>query len=145
MRRREFIALVGGAAVAWPLVVRAQKPAKNPTVGVLHPGQAANMNIRLSGIREGLNKSDKGGDSAIEMVVRLADGDLSRLPALAMELVNARVDAILAAGPPAVQAARGATATIPIIALDLESDPVASALIASLGRPGGNVTGVFLD
>ena len=103
------------------------------------------MNARLAAIREGLSKSDKSGDLAIEMVVRLADGDLSRLPALAMELVDSRVDAILAAGPPAVQAARAATATVPIVALDLESDPVASSLIASLGRPGGNVTGVFLD
>ena len=145
MRRRQFFVLVAGVAAAWPLVVRAQKPARNPTVGVLHTGQAATMSMRLSAIREGLNKSDKQGDPAIEMVVRLADGDLSRLPALAMELVNGRVDAILAAGPPAVQAARAATATVPIVALDLESDPVASSLIASLGRPGGNVTGVFLD
>jgi ABC-type uncharacterized transport system substrate-binding protein len=75
----------------------------------------------------------------------LADGNLSRLPALAADLVNNRVDAVLAAGPPAVQAASGATATIPVIALDLESDPVASGLVASLAHPGGNITGVFLD
>jgi hypothetical protein len=80
-----------------------------------------------------------------EKVTRLADGDLSRLPALAENLVNTRVDAILAAAPPAVQAASGATKSIPVIALDLESDPVASGFIASLARPGGNVTGVFLD
>ncbi len=103
------------------------------------------MTLRLEAVREALSKSEKEGDPTIDMLVRLADGNLSRLPKLAAELVEDRVDAILAAGPPAVQAARGATATIPIIALDLESDPVASALIASLGRPGGNVTGVFLD
>src|SRR5438094_770107 len=111
MRRREFIALVGGVVV-WPLAARAQQPAKNPKVGVLHPGQAATMNARLAAIREGLNNSGKQDDSAIEMVVRLADGDLSRLPALAMELVDGRVDAIVALGPPAVHAARGATATV---------------------------------
>ena len=67
------------------------------------------------------------------------------MPALAENLVNTRVDAILAAAPPAVQAASGATKSIPVIALDLESDPVTSGFIASLARPGGNVTGVFLD
>jgi putative ABC transport system substrate-binding protein len=103
------------------------------------------MAQRLTAVREGLSKWDTQGAHAIDLVIRLADGNLSRLPALATELVEARVDAILAAGPPAVQAARGATATIPIIAIDLETDPVASALIASLGRPGGNITGVFLD
>ena len=70
---------------------------------------------------------------------------LPALPALAMDLVTQRVDTILAAGPPAVQAARSATAAIPVVAVDLESDPVASGLVASLARPGGNVTGVFLD
>jgi putative ABC transport system substrate-binding protein len=77
--------------------------------------------------------------------VRLADGDLSRLPMFAIDLVSNRVDAIVAAGPPSVLAAKGATITIPVIAIDLESDPVASGLVASLARPGGNVTGVFLD
>jgi putative ABC transport system substrate-binding protein len=103
------------------------------------------MSTRLAAIREGLNKSDKQASPPIEIVVRVADGNLSRLPELAKELVDKRVDVILAFAPPAIQAARGATATIPIVALDLESDPVASALIASIGRPGGNVTGVFLD
>jgi putative ABC transport system substrate-binding protein len=81
----------------------------------------------------------------IELIVRLADGDLSRLPALASDLVSNRVDAIVAAAPPAVQAAAGATTTIPVIAVDLESDPVASGFVVSLARPGRNITGVFLD
>jgi len=119
--------------------------AKYPAVGVLHPGQAESMAHRLMAVREGLSRSDDQGKEAINLVVRLADGNLSLLPALATELVEARVDAIVAAGPPAVRAAQSATASIPIIAIDLETDPVASALIASLGRPGGNVTGVFLD
>jgi putative ABC transport system substrate-binding protein len=146
MRRRDVITLLGGAAAApsllWPLAARAQQARGNRKVGVLHPGQAAAVNARIGALREGLGGPD-GSD--IEMVIRLADGDLSRLPALATDLGNQRVEAILAAGPPAVRAASGATASIPVIAIDLESDPVASGLVASLARPGGNVTGVFLD
>jgi ABC-type uncharacterized transport system substrate-binding protein len=145
VKRRAFITLVGGAAAAWPIAARAQQPGTNPKLGVLHPGQAAAVNSRITAIREGLNDPGNQRDSGIELVIRLADGDLSRLPALAADLVDTRVDAILAAAPPAVQAASGATKSIPVIALDLESDPVASGFVASLARPGGNVTGVFLD
>jgi ABC-type uncharacterized transport system substrate-binding protein len=143
MKRREFVTMLSGAA-AWPLAARAQQAKRNRKLGVLHPGQATAVNSRIMAIREGL--IDPGHqDSGIELVTRLADGDLSRLPALATDLVNSGVDAILAAAPPAVQAAAGATKSIPVIALDLESDPVGSGLVASLARPGGNVTGVFLD
>ena len=143
MRRREFITLLAGTA-AWPIAAQAQQARNNRKLGVLHPGQAAAVNSRLTAIREGLNDAGQR-ESGVELVTRLADGDLSRLPALAENLVNTRVDAILAAAPPAVQAASGATKSIPVIALDLESDPVTSGFIASLARPGGNVTGVFLD
>ena len=145
MRRREFISLLGGAAAAWPVAVHAQQAKKNRKMGLLHPGQAAVVAARIAAVREGLGESENQRDSGIELVIRLADGDLSRLPALATDLVNHPVDAILAAGPPAVQAARGATTSIPVIAIDLESDPVTSGMVASLARPGGNVTGVFLD
>jgi putative ABC transport system substrate-binding protein len=144
MRRREFIRVLGSAA-AWPFAARAQQARRHQKVGVLHPGQAMTVNTRIAAIREGLSDLDDQRDSGIEMVVRLADGDLLRLPALATDLVNNRVEAIVAAGPPAVQAASGATNSIPVIAIDLESDPVASGFVASLARPGGNVTGVFLD
>jgi putative ABC transport system substrate-binding protein len=89
-----------------------------------------------------LSGPDNQRDLSLEIIVRLADGDVSRLPALATDLVNNRVDAIVAAAPPAVQAAAGATTSIPVIAIDLESDPVASGFVRSLARPGGNVTGV---
>src|SRR5262245_26063090 len=145
MRRREFISLLGGAAVAWPLAARAQQARRNRKLGVLHPGQATAVNSRITAIREGLNDPGHQGDSGIELVIRLADGDLSRLPALATDLVNNGVDAVLALGPPAVQAAAGASKSVPVIALDLESDPVGSGFVASLARPGGNVSGVFLD
>ena len=148
MRRREFITLLGasfgGMVAGWPLAANAQHVAKNWKIGVLHPGQAAAVDARITAIREGLNRPDSQA-SGLELVVRLADGNLSRLPALATELVNDRVDVIVAAGPPAVQAASGATATTPVIAIDLESDPVAIGFIASLARPGRNITGVFLD
>jgi putative tryptophan/tyrosine transport system substrate-binding protein len=145
MKRREFITLIGGAAVSWPLAASAQQSPRIPKVGVLHPGQAENVTRRVAAFREGLSEPDGQRELAFELIARLADGDLSRLPALATELVDNRVDLILAVGPPAVQAASGATRTIPVIAVDLESDPVASGLVASLARPSGNVTGIFLD
>src|SRR5262249_51497558 len=96
-------------------------------------------------IREGLTGPDNQRDSSPEIIVRLADGDVSRLPALASDLVSNRVDLIVAAAPPAVQAAAGATTSIPVIAIDLESDPVSEGFVRGLARLGGNVTCVFLD
>ena len=143
MKRRDFITLLGGAAVAWPLAARAQQAARK--VGVLHPGQSTIVSARIAALREGLSGPDNQHDSGIEVIIRLADGDLSRLPALATDLVNNRVDAIVAVAPAALQAAASATTSIPIIAIDLETDPVASGFVASLARPGRNVSGVFLD
>ena len=126
MKRREFITLLGGAAAALPLAARAQQQAgRSRKVGVLHPGQAAAVNARITAIHEGLRDSSTQRPET-ELVIRLADGELSRLPALATSLVKDHVDAILAAGPPAVQASRAATADIPVIAIDLESDPLAA-------------------
>ena len=142
MRRRQFITLLGGAAVVWPLAARGQQPVRNRKIGVLHPGQSTVVSARVAAIREGLSGPV---DTSVEMIIRLADGDVSRLPALADDLVNNRVDVIVAAAPAAVQAASGATTSIPVIAIDLESDPVASGFVASLAHPGRNVTGVFLD
>ena len=145
MQRREFITLLGGAAAAWPLAASAQQTARSRKVGLLHPGESTVVSARVVAIREGLSGPDNQRDTGVELVIRLADGDLSRLPALATELVNDRVDAIIAAAPPAVQAAAQATTSIPVIAIDLESDPVASGFVMSLARPGRNITGVFLD
>src|SRR5215831_19834447 len=91
VRRREFISLVSAVAAS-PIAARAQQLAKVPAVGVLHPGQAESMAQRLTAVREGLSRSDDQGRQAIDLVVRLADGNLSRLPALATELIEARVD-----------------------------------------------------
>jgi ABC-type uncharacterized transport system substrate-binding protein len=144
VKRREFITLAGGAAT-WPLVARAQQTTKSRKVGLLHPCESTVVNMRVAAIHEGLNGPDNQREMSFEIIVRLANGDVSRLPALATDLVNNRVDAILAAAPPAVQAAANATTGIPVIAIDLESVPVASGFLRSLARPGGNVTGVFLD
>src|SRR5260221_10227701 len=145
MKRRSFITLLGGAAATWPLAAHAQQTTKSRKVGLLHPRESTVVNMRVAAIREGLSGPDNQRDSSLEIIVGLADGDVSRLPALATDLVNNRADAIIAAAPPAVQAAAGATTSIPVIAIDLESDPVATGFVRSLGRPGGNVTGVFLD
>ena len=145
MIRRQFITLLGGAAAAWPLAARAQQSTRSRKVGLLHPGESTVVSARVVAIREGLSGPDNQRDTGVELVIRLADGDVSRLPALATELVNDRVDTIIAAAPPAVQAAAEATTSIPVIAIDLETDPVASGLVTSLARPGRNITGVFLD
>ena len=98
MKRREFITLLGGAA-AWPLAARAQQPASSRKIGLLHPGESTVVSTRIVAIREGLNDPDNNRDSGIEIIMRLADGDVSRLPALATDLVNNHVDAIAAAAP----------------------------------------------
>jgi putative tryptophan/tyrosine transport system substrate-binding protein len=144
MRRRDFIKLVIGSGSAWPLSVSAQQ-SKSWRVGFLHPGQSALVSNRIVAFREGLSASTPKGAADAEIIVRLANEQFDRLPAMAMELVQQNVHAICAVSPPAVRAAREATKSIPIVAMDLESDPVANGWAASLAHPGGNVTGIFLD
>src|SRR5947209_325471 len=144
MRRREFSQLVVAAACAWPFAVRAQQP-KNWRIGFLHPGQSTLVGNRIVAFRNGLAAPGLREAADAEIIVRLANEQIDRLPEMAVELVGQKVQAICAVSPPAVQAARAATTSIPIIAMDLESDPVANGWAASLAHPGGNVTGVFLD
>jgi putative ABC transport system substrate-binding protein len=141
MRRRELIKLMVGTAAAFPLAASAQQPAKW-RLGFLHPGQSALVSNRVMAFREGLGAPS---DADAEIIVHLANEQLARLPSMAVDLVEQRVQAICAVSPPAVQAARDATKSIPIIAMDLESDPVANGWAASLARPGGNISGAFLD
>src|SRR5689334_15495551 len=141
MRRREFI-LGAGAALA-PTPASAQRRTRR--VGFLFPGGASAMDIRMPAFREGLFPSAQGADPEIEIIPRTADGKIDRLPALASELLLAEVQVIVAVSPPAVTAARNATPSIPIVAHDLESDPIANGWAASLARPGWNLTGLFLD
>jgi putative tryptophan/tyrosine transport system substrate-binding protein len=137
MRRREFIAGVGGAAAAWPVVARAQQ--SMPAVGYLSVGEP--VPDQIEALRKGL--SEQGYFEGRDFVfVSRATEDYNQLPALADELVARRVAVIFVfSNLNAAQAAKAATSTIPIV-LTLGADPVVSGLVASLNRPGGNVTGV---
>jgi len=142
IRRREFITLLGGAAAAWPLGARAQQAAM-PVIGMLIPTAFDSVYAeRLRAFRQGLKDTGyvDGENATIEH--RWAENQLDRLPALAAELVRRQVALIATTGGgPAVAAARGATTTIPILFIVAE-DPVRLGLVASLARPGGNLTGV---
>ena len=144
MRRRDFIKLAIGSGSAWPLSVNAQQ-SKRWRIGFLHPGQSALVSNRVVAFREGLAASGPREAADADIIVRLANEQIDKLPAMALELIQQNVQAICAVSPPAVSAARETTQSIPIVAMDLESDPVANGWATSLAHPGGNVTGIFLD
>jgi putative ABC transport system substrate-binding protein len=138
MRRREFINLLGGAA-AWPLAARAQQPAM-PVVGFLGALFASSWASRVEALRAGLRDLGYVEGKNIVVEFRWAEGNYNRLPELAHELVRLKVDVLVTHGTPGTRAAQQATKTIPIV-MAISGDAVATDLVASLNRPGGNTTG----
>ena len=136
MTRRGFITLLGGGAVAWPLGAHAQQPDRVRRIGVL----VGDSLEPLGRFREGLGDLGYIDGKNIQIEVRSAGGQDTRLPELAAELVRSRVDIIVAVQTPAAHAAKNATRDIPIIVM--AGDPIATGLITNLARPGGNLTGV---
>ena len=139
MRRRHFISLLGGAAV-WPLAARAQQAGTLPTVGMLGSSLAA-FNYWLPALLQRLHELGWIENRTIAIEYRWTEGRNERYAQLAAELVRLKVDVIVALGSPAIVAAKQATAVIPIV-FPLASDPVGDGFVASLARPGGNITGL---
>jgi putative ABC transport system substrate-binding protein len=144
MRRREFITFIGGAVATWPLAARAQQATKMPRIGILTPGRSDNSDVSVTATLNAFVPALRelgyieGQNIAIER--EFGEWDADRLRRLATELVERRVDAIVANSTPAARAAKQATTTIPIVAIAM-ADPVEDDLVATLARPGGNVTG----
>ena len=140
MRRREFITLIGGAAIAWPRVAYTQQLA-SPVIGFLDPRTPEVVAARLRGFRQGLKETGYVEGENVAIVYRWAEDRIDRLPALALDLVRRPVAVIVASGPSSSFAAKAATTTIPIVFL-VGNDPVQLGLATSLSQPGGNMTGV---
>jgi putative ABC transport system substrate-binding protein len=140
MRRRKFFTLLGGAAVGWPIAVRAQ-PSKVARIGVLYIGLADAESFKKE-LRDGLRELGYVEGQNITFEFRSAEGKLDRLPELASELVRLNVDLIVALYVPSALAAKQATREIPIVIIAAE--PIETGIVASWARPGGNITGVAL-
>jgi len=141
MRRREFLGVMGGAPVAWPVVASAQQPAM-PTIGFLDSRSPETLTDRLRVFRQGLKDNGYLEGDNVTIVYRWAENQLNLVPELAADLIRRQVAVVIASGGlPVVFAAKAATATVPIVGIFAE-DPVRLGLITSLARPDGNVTGI---
>jgi putative tryptophan/tyrosine transport system substrate-binding protein len=141
MKRRQFLSMFGGAALTWPLAARSQQKAM-PAIGLLL-STATPTGQQLTGVRQGLGELGFVEGSNLTFEIRSAEGVYDRLPGLVAELIARNVDVIITQAPPAARAAKAATSTIPVV-FGIGTDPVAEGLIASVARPGGNLTGVTL-
>jgi len=144
MRRREFVLALGGLA-ARPFAARAQQ-GKMPVIGFLHPGFPDGIGSpAFSALRDGLRDVGYVEGETVKIEARWARGEPETLAHLTQELIRLHVDVLVPTARPSIEAARAATTDLPIVANDLESDPVASGYVASLAHPGVNLTGLFLD
>jgi putative tryptophan/tyrosine transport system substrate-binding protein len=142
MRRRDFIMLLSGAAVVWPLAARAQ-PSATPVIGYLSSkGEKSEAGI-VAAVRKGLEERGFVDGRSVAFAYRWSEGNYDRLPRLAADLVDSRVNVIAASGLPAALAAKAATSTIPIV-FRLAIDPITFGLAQSFDHPGGNITGVTM-
>jgi ABC-type uncharacterized transport system substrate-binding protein len=144
VKRREFMSLLGGAAAAWPLAARPQQPAKLPTIGFLGPNTPALDSRRVGALVERLRELGWMERRTVAIEYRWAEGRVEHLAEIAGELVRLKVNIIVTSGTPPVIAAKQATSVIPIVFAAV-GDPVGTGLVASLSRPGGNVTGLSIQ
>jgi ABC-type uncharacterized transport system substrate-binding protein len=143
MRRRDFVTGIAGSAAAWPLTARAQQGAKLPTIGFFSAGSAAALSNWVAALVRRLGELGWIEGRTVTIEYRWAEGHNERYAEIATEFVRLKVDVIVTTGP-AVPAAKQATSVIPIV-FALSGDPVGTGLVASLARPGGNVTGLSIQ
>jgi ABC-type uncharacterized transport system substrate-binding protein len=141
VKRREFMTLLGGAAVAWPLAARAQQPGKMPTIGYLGGATATSQRAWVAAFVQRLGELGWNEGRTVTIEYRWGEGRAERFTEIAAELVRLKVDVILAGGTEAAVAAKQATSVIPIV-FPSAGDPIGSGLVTSLARPGANVTGL---
>lgn len=149
MRRRQFITVLGGAMaateLAWPRLASAQLATDLPRVGFIYTGSRAAAASRVEAMVRGLREAGFESPTQVEIVIRYTDGDAALIAPMIEEVLTKNVNVFVANGPAVLPVARKLPGGVPVVAIDLESDPVASGVAASLAHPGGNVTGVFMD